>query len=127
MALSGSVTDTETLNGVRLQSNTTNTVIQNPIIQTGWKVIAGSVSGVLTDSVTYPITYSTAPIIVAVFGGDNIGGAATYGAGGANRNNAFAEAFSVTVSGFSVRIVSSPSSNWAVGDNIFYQWIAIGY
>ena len=108
------------------QDDTTNSTQENVLLQYGWGVVNGAVVTAINDTVTFPVSYSSRPIVTVVYGGDQIGGTAAYGNGVASRNNGFVEAITITTTGFVARIASSPSTNWAVGDFIYYQWFAIG-
>ena len=108
------------------QDDTTNSTQENVLFQYGWGVVNGAVVASFNDVVTFPVSYTQRPVVTVTFGGDQIGGSATYGNGSASRNNGFAEAVSITTTGFTARIASSPAANWAVGDFIYYQWFAMG-
>ena len=108
------------------QDDTTNSTKEDVLLQFGWGVINGAVATAFNDSVTFPVAYTARPVVVVAFGGDQIGGTASYGGGTPARNSAFAEATTITTTGFNVRVVAAPASNWAVGDFIYYQWYAMG-
>lgn len=109
------------------QDNTTNSYQSgNTVILTGYGVITAGAVAVVTEAITFGVTFAQAPIVVATFGGDDTAGSSTYGQGGAERKNAAINAHTVTTTGFTARIYSIDGTSWTSGDTVFYQWIAIG-
>lgn len=92
--------------------------------QSGWiAVTPGSVSKG-SQAISFPVSYTNVPIVMVNFGGDTIGATSTLGSGGANVNNCYAEAISLTVSGFTIRYIGD--GTWSGVNTIYFQWIAIG-
>lgn len=109
------------------QDDTTNTYQKgNTVTLTGWGVITATATPNLTETVTFGLTFTQRPIVIAVSGGDNVSGTLTYGAGTAARNNALAIAHTVTTTNFVIRLRSEGGASWTSGDTVFYQWTAIG-
>lgn len=116
--------DFDTRTTVKRQDNTSNSDKTNPRILTGWGVETATATSVLSDTVTFGLTFAQRPIVVICPGGDDTAGGTTYGDGGAERNNFYVEAHTITTTGFTARMVSA--LNWTSGDTVFYHWIAIG-
>jgi hypothetical protein len=108
------------------QDDTTNTYQKgNTVMLTGWGVITATATYFFTETASFGVTFAQAPIVIATFGGDHAS-SSTYGSGGATVKIAMAQAHTITTSGFSVTITSRDGTNWAAGNKLFYQWIAIG-
>lgn len=109
------------------QDDTTNSYqTGNTVTLTGWGVgVPGAIAS-LTETVTFGVTFTQRPIVIAVFGGDNISGTLTYGAGTGARKSAFAEALAITTTSFSIIIKTNDATSWTAGDSVFYQWMATG-
>jgi hypothetical protein len=107
-------------------NNGTNTTESVAKLQTGWAAAtAGGTVSSLTATVTFPVAFSSAPIVVCVFGGDQIGGSIVYGSGGNNRvGTVSAKAYGVTTTGCT--LYAAGGSSWSSGDILYWQWIAIG-
>lgn len=109
---------------VQRRNNTAN-VGETSVVQTGWVNATPGVVNAISITVTFPVAYTAAPIVVATFGGDSTGATSTLGSGTVAVNNAFAEAVSITTTNFVLRI-ATPGANWAAGNTVYAQWIAIG-
>lgn len=107
------------------QSDTTNAYKNKSVILTGWGVITPGVTGAASEAVTFGITFDQLPIVVACSGGDNAA-STTYGQGGFNIKKITCEAASILTTGFTPVLLTVDSTNWAAGNTVFYQWIAIG-
>lgn len=116
--------DFNTRTTIKRQDDTTNSDKTNPRILTGWGVLVPGATSVGSDTVTFGLTFAQRPIVVISSGGDNAAGTLTYGAGTAAVNNFYAEAHTITTTGFIARLVSALA--WDANDSVFYQWIAIG-
>lgn len=109
------------------QDDTTNTYqIGNTVILTGWGVMQGA-SNQLTETITFGKTFAQRPIVVAVWGGDSVSNATSYGSGGNNSKGlATCKAEVITTTGFDIRIRTVDGTSWGATDAVFYQWFAIG-
>lgn len=108
------------------QDDTTNTAQTKSVILTGWGVITVGAANSATEAITFGETFLQRPIVVASFGGD-AASATTYGSGGSTvKANVAMTTHTVTTTGFTVRIITTDSSNWGAGNTVFYQWMAIG-
>lgn len=116
--------DFDTRTTIKRQDDTSNSDKTNPRILTGWGVIVPGATTVGNETVTFGLTFAQRPIVVISSGGDNAAGTLTLGAGTAAVNNFYAEAHTVTTTGFSARVISA--SAWDANDSAFYHWIAIG-
>lgn len=107
------------------QDDTTNTYqAGNSVILTGWGVITPGVTVVASESVTFGVTFLQRPIVVMICGGDAVS-AATYGSGGNNvQGSISSKAHTITTTGFTAYMAAG--TNWAAGNTVFYQWMAIG-
>ena len=115
---------------VNRQNNTTDTDVTNQRICSGWGFIQGNNTTNITEAVTLPITYDSAPIVIVSLAG-SAGSTPTLitdltGSGNTGGNaTTTATGYAVTTSGFSVSIgrsVSTLASTAYYG----YSWIAIG-
>lgn len=111
---------------VNRRNHSTNIVNSNAKIQSGWAYGTPGVASTINLSITFPVAFTVAPIVTATFGGDTAGATSTYGSGNANVKNAYAEAISITTTGFTIRVVTGDASNWAAGNTVYAQWIAVG-
>lgn len=108
------------------QDDTTNTYQNgNTVILTGWGVITATATFSFNESVSFGVTFSQAPIVMAIYGGDHAS-SSTYGSGAATLKIALAQAGAISTTGFTVTITSRDGSNWSAGNKLFYQWLAIG-
>lgn len=107
------------------QDDTTNTYqLGNSVIITGWGVITPGVTSVVTETVNFGVTFLQNPIVVAICGGD-AAAATTYGSGGNNIQGSIAtKAYSITTTSFIIHMAAA--GNYAAGNTVFYQWMAIG-
>ncbi len=114
---------------VNRQNNTTNSTVSNQLIQSGWGYIPGAATNYLTETITFPVEFDSAPIVVVTF----IGQRAT--ADGTPDNSSwfntapadFAMTEDIAKSGFKVWLWQRDSgSNFATSQNYGYTWIAIG-
>jgi hypothetical protein len=110
----------------RRNNNGSNTTEPNALIQSGYGVITPGAASSGNQAVTFPIPYTSAPIVVITFGGD----AASSSAYGAGNNTvklfAAAKAVGITNTGFTAWIYATDNTAYAAGNTAFYQWIAIG-
>lgn len=97
------------------------------LLQTGWAAFtfSGSVSNA-NVSVTFPTAFASAPIVVAVFGGDQSSGSVAYGSGGSTiQGDVSAKAVSITTTGCTLYCYGV-TGGWTSGETVYWQWIAIG-
>ena len=109
------------------QNDTTNTIQGNTRIETGWGYMPGTTSvSQIAETVTFNTSFTTAPIVTVVYGGDSAAGT-TYGSGGNNiEAGLHIKADGITTTSFSVRMFKSGGVPLGANGNYFYQWIAIG-
>lgn len=107
------------------QDNTTNTYqMGNSVMLTGWGVIVPGVTDTATEAVTFGVTFAQPPILTMTAGGDHAS-SATYGSGGNNvQGRIDGKAYGITTTGFTAYMIAA--GNWAAGNTVFYQWVAIG-
>lgn len=110
----------------RRNNNGTSADEPNALIQSGWLAWRPGAVNASNQSITFPKAYTNPPVVVVSFGGDTGTTSSTLGAGGANVNNAAAEAIAISTTGFTTRIASIGASAWAAGNTVYVQWIAIG-
>lgn len=108
------------------QNNTTNSYKHNSVMLTGWGVGVPGAATNLSETVSFGITFAAIPIVVLCFGGDNVSGSTTYGAGAVQRQAAGGWAHTISTVDFVARCQSFAGANWTAGDTVFYQWIAVG-
>ena len=125
--LIGKVGTDTVVNNIPYQDNTTNSVRDSVLIQHGYGVIAGTtaVSNV-SETVTFPTAYDSAPIVLVTFGGDDTGSGTTLGSGGDEiEGGLYAKAYTVTASNFIVKLTKA-GSNFGANGTFFYHWLSIG-
>lgn len=106
--------------------NATNSEKPHSTILTGWGVLTPGVANSANTTITFGVTFTQRPIVVATFGGD-ANALSTYGSG-TNFSKLFtgAKAVDITTTGFKVYVFTTDATNWAAGNTVFYQWMAIG-
>ena len=109
------------------RSNNGTTITETAAnIQTGW--IAGTVSTAnnqLEVTVTFPVAFTNPPIVVCIFGGDQMSGTIAYGTGSDTvQGNVSSKAVDITTTG--CHLWAFAPANWAAGNILYWQWIAIG-
>lgn len=111
---------------VARQNDAANTTVPGSRIETGWGVFtAPVVNDRFTEDVTFGTAFTVAPIVTITFGGDQTSGTVAYGNGGNNViGKASAKVYGVTTTKFTAYVYGDTS--WSAGNNIYYQWIAIG-
>lgn len=112
----------------RRQDNTTNSDETSALVQTGWGRITMTAAAYNTKAVTFPTAFSSIPIVLVVHGGDRSAaqGAGNYGQGGNNVHGLVMGAcFAPSTTGFTAKM-GATSGNYAAGDTVYFQWIAIG-
>lgn len=120
-----SITGSKILNYRTARNNNGSNIAETTaVLQTGWVAGQPGVAASMNITITFPSAYTNVPIVVATFGGDTAGVTSTLGAGGANINNATAEAIGISTTGFTLRIWNT--SNWAANNTVYAQWVAIG-
>jgi len=111
------------------QDDTTNTYQSgNSVILTGWGTMSPGASSHISETLTFGVTFSQRPIVIATYGGDVAGGSpSTYGSAtsATARKLAYIRAYEVTTTGFKLHL-NCDATTWTAGDIAFYQWIAIG-
>ena len=110
------------------QDNTANTYqVGNSVTLTGWGVFATGAAANKSETVTFGVTFAQAPIVICTYGGDDTGGATTYGAGGnEDKGPVCMKAHSVTTTTFVAQAHTADATNWDANATVFYQWVAIG-
>lgn len=121
-----SVGTSTVVHNIPYQADTTNSVRDSVLIQHGWGVKVPGAAGAGSETVTFPTAYDSAPIVIAVGGGDNASGTLTYGAGTSAVKSFLVEANTVTATNFLLAFFTSDGTSWDANDSVFYQWIAIG-
>jgi hypothetical protein len=115
-----------TKTSVLRQDDTADSYKHNAIILSGWGVGTPGAASILSEAITFGVTFAQRPIVILTYGGDDTGAATTLGSGGAERKMAVATAHTVTTTGFTARLSTPDATNWTAGDTVFYHWMAIG-
>jgi len=116
---------------VMRQDRTTNVYSNNQVILTGYGYMAGTGGTFLSDSVTFGITFATAPIVVVTNAGYQAAAGTTY-AGTHDDGATSSKVYNVSATGFDMRTWRvavggyDTTGTFASGTNFFYTWIAIG-
>lgn len=109
------------------QDDTTNAYKNGSVILTGWGVFAQGAASNKSEAITFGITFLATPIVLVSFGGDNVGGATTLGAGGnIDKGPVTIKAYSETTTGFTAHIHTADGTSFSATANAFYKWLAIG-
>lgn len=107
---------------VNRQNDTTNTVVTDQLVQTGWGQIAGTGASYVSEAITFPVAFDSAPIVLV----GNIGSKATSQAANIGDFGVVygfsTGTINVTTTGFTVGVYGTPASGSYYG----YTWIAIG-
>lgn len=109
------------------QDNTSNSSIDingGLKIQFGYGVFATGAAASKSEAVTFPIAYTSTPIVICTAGGDDTAGATTLGAGNSEDQSFHCFGASVTTTGFTA--YARALANWAAGTTVFYHWVSIG-
>lgn len=104
-------------------SNTTETAAR---IETGWIALTATAASTVQGTITFPVAFTSVPIVTATYGGDTAGASSTLGSGAINVKQAYADAVALTTSGFTALAATRDATNWTAGNTIYIQWIAIG-
>jgi len=116
---------------VMRQDRTTDVYSNNQVILTGYGYMAGTGGTFLSDSVTFGITFATAPIVVVTNAGYQAVAGTTY-AGTTDDGATSSKVYNVSTTGFDMRTWRvavggyDTTGTFASGTNFFYTWIAIG-
>lgn len=112
---------------VRRQNNTTNSTVSGARIETGWGVFAQGAASNKSETVTFGTAFSTTPIVVVSYGGDQTGGTVALGNGGNTEKGPVAiKAYNESTSGFTAHAHTSDGTSWSGTANVYYKWTAIG-
>lgn len=111
------------------QNITTNTTVPSPKIQMGWNFINGNGSADTEKAITFPESFSSAPVVIISNSGAKLGSDPTSlndtDGAGVNRKQKFL-ADNPTTSGFTARMQQGDATNNASGIRGLFTWIAIG-
>lgn len=112
---------------VARQDNTTNSVKEDVLTQYGYGVMPTGAVSSKVEAVTFPTAFSSIPIVIMCYGGDDTAGSTALGQGGAeDRGGVLTYAYGVTTTGFTARVQTSDGTSWGASSTVFYHWIAIG-
>lgn len=111
----------------QLQSNTTNSSPTGLTVQFGWGyIVPGSAVPTAGESVTFPTAFSSLPVVIIGAVGRNTSGGTDSIDDLSTAHRHYAQAYSVSTTGFSALVVHSDNSNLTSDDDYGYSWIAIG-
>ena len=114
---------------VNRQDDTTNSVVSNQLIQTGWGYMKGNNTVLLSENVTFPVAFDSVPIVIASPCSARPTAPATIGDlnGPTSGGSAIvAGANAITLSNFNLMIYRSDNVSLADTAYYGYTWIAIG-
>lgn len=108
------------------QDDTTGTYqVGNTVRLTGWGVGNPGATGVLSEVVTFGVTFLQPPIVLLVYGGDDTAASTAYGQGAVDDAGAVtAWAHTPTTTNFTARLQRTGA--WNGTTTVFYQWSAEG-
>ena len=113
------------------QNDTTNAYNNNSVILTGWGFILGDTTSQMTEAITFGVTFSSAPLIVANGFGSKTGSDPSVIANLTDAANHHAAPEVPSTTGFNIRLSRISADGDAVtgfGNTVryAYAWIAIG-
>lgn len=111
------------------QNNTVNSAPLPSRIETGWGYMPVTTSSAAyAEVVTFATPFTSPPIVVATFGGDNLAaGGAAYGNGGSTIEAVVnIKTYSIDATKFTVHIAKPAFTNYGANGFVYYQWMAIG-
>lgn len=110
---------------VNRQDNTTDSVVTDQLIQYGWGFIqVGAVSSA-HETVTFPVAYDSAPIVVCSFLGKKTSDPTTVG-DTTSLHDATTSAKPYTIAAASFVVYINTEAAFTNNDRAIYSWIAIG-
>ena len=116
-------------NGIKCnnrQNNTTNTTVVDQRICQGWGFIQGDgASDNLSEAVTFPITFDSAPIVIISSIGQ-IGGTPSAIGDFDVVSGVYAQCYIITTTGFRAAILTRDNTALSNSQWFGYSWIAIG-
>ncbi len=111
---------------VQLQSNTTNTVLAGPLIQSGWGWVIGA-STAPSKTVTFPVAYSSAPYVtLTMIGFKNGSDPSSITDCSALGQDTAGQANTPSTTTFSAQAINVNNSAYGGTTRLLFCWIAIG-
>lgn len=126
LALSGKGNGLVKISALR-QDDTTNSYATNQVVLTGWGFKTGVSADNMTETVTFGVTFSSAPIVVCQSAGTRAGSnpSAIGELTGGNRK-VLIQPTSITTTGFTVFFLDVASATLDTNARYGYTWYAIG-
>lgn len=113
---------------IQVNNGTVAGPLPAPKMEIGWAAVTfGGAGSSNTFTVNYANTYSSRPIVVCTYGGDQISGTVAYGNGGNLVHGAVTcKATEITTTSFTGLVHQAAGSNWPAGAIVYIQYIIIG-
>lgn len=112
---------------VSRQDNTTNSTVPNTRTESGWGVFAQGAVANKSETVTFRTAFTTTPIVMISYGGDQTGGTIALGNGGNVEKGPVAiKAYGESTTGFTAHAHTSDGTSWSATANVYYKWTATG-
>lgn len=91
----------------------------------GWAGVMATASSAISIPVTFGVTFSEPPIVIATYGGDKASGAIAWPSGVAVKRG-YVSAHTITTTGCIITAYSSDGSNWSTSNSVYAQYVAKG-
>jgi hypothetical protein len=108
------------------RSNNGSNATENNITQSGWVAISTGASGNVSTTVTFPVAFSSNPLIYASYGGDTATATSTYGSGAINVKRAVGYAITPSTTTMTVGAYTTDGTAWASPNTVYVHWWAYG-
>jgi len=106
-------------------ANGSSSLTDNMTIVAGYDIVNGAAAAVIVGTVSFGVTFDSAPAIVITANGKNADESTTYPPAD-GESECFAYAYVPTTTGFSYTIRRNDAGNLTLNDKYFINYIAIG-
>lgn len=121
-----SITNVASLS-VSRQNDTTNNTVTATRIESGWGVFAQGAASNKSETVTFKTAFTSIPIVMISYGGDQTGGTIALGNGGNTEKGPVAiKAYGESTTAFTAHAHTTDGTSWSATANVYYKWYAIG-
>ena len=108
------------------KNHTTSTVVTDQLIQTGWGFMAGTGAAFVVGSITFPVAFDSAPILVVGSLGRRDGADPATISDFNLDSDMWAHSNNITATGAGISIESVSATAQSSGRRMGFSWIAIG-
>lgn len=111
----------------RIKNMSSSAIVNGQLIQMGWDYIQGNgSSSFYTKAITFPVAYSSPPIVIPGKLGDIVGSNPVNISDLASASGSYAGADTVTAAGFNAGVFARNATNIPSTVRSGFSWIAIG-